>query len=104
MSRSHALSEKVLLVGTMPSHHLRPDASKGATGGESADIPYCSLMGGISVLAHPRASTGFGEDACGTCDRESQERRRVELLVSSELTVSSRATPPTPRHPTPWHP
>ena len=86
MSRGHALSEKVLFVGTMPSIHLRPDASKGATGGES-DLPYCPLVGGISVLAHRRASTGFGEDACGTCDRESQERRRMELLVSSELTV-----------------
>ena len=53
------------------------------------------------TLAHQQA---LEEDACGTCDRESQEGRRVELLVSSELTVSSRATPPTPRHPTPWHP
>ena len=31
MSRGHALSEKVSFVGTMPSIHLRPDASKGAT-------------------------------------------------------------------------
>ena len=43
------------------------------------------------------------EDAGGTCDRESQERRRVELLVSSELTVVTHwsliaHTPPTPRH------
>jgi hypothetical protein len=87
MSRSHALSEKVSFVGTMPSIHLRPDASKGATVGEGAGLLHYSLMGGISVLAHTCASTGFGGGAGRTCDRESQERRRVELLVSSELTV-----------------
>ena len=52
-----------------------------------AGLPYCSLIGGISVLAYPCASTGFGGGAGRACDRESQERRRVELLVSSELTV-----------------
>jgi hypothetical protein len=56
----------------MPSIHLRPDASKGATGGES-DLPYCSLVGGISVLAHPRASTGFWR-ACSQNVRSRKSR------------------------------
>ena len=58
MSRSHALSEKVLFVGTMPSNHLRPDASKGATGGESDDYPIVRLWEAFRswrTLAHQQA-------------------------------------------------
>src|SRR5580692_9496751 len=101
MSRGHASSEEVSFVGTMPSVHLRRDASKGAAGCESAGTPYCPPMEGVSVLAHTCASTGFGAGASRTCDRERQTRRRVELLVSSQLTLgrSLSATPPTPR---PW--
>ena len=49
--------------------------------------PIVRFMGGISAVAHRCASAGFGGGAGGTWDRETQERRRVELLVSSELTV-----------------
>ena len=56
MSRGHASSEEVSFVGTMPSIHLRPDASEGATGCEGAATPYCPPMEGVSILAHTCAS------------------------------------------------
>ena len=54
MSRGHALSEKVLFVGTMPSIHLRPDASKGATRGES-DLPLWEAFRSWRTVAHQQA-------------------------------------------------